>query len=371
MNNNSLINIDEDFNFKEMIRKIKSLEQAAKKSSYKKINFEETDEIVKDKNENEYISYYDDMFRQQLNKVVNREAMIKEGDEQIQFLQKIIQSLYDAINSKDFTRIVSDVCNNSNEAIKDLNIIVDKMIDKKIENFHRTENEKTMVEESRNKSFNDEQEQRLKDNKEKIQQFEKDKEQRKKDFEKEIQRLMSRKFVIYGNEKEQFINASIRSLKMWSGKQYCKFIFDSEKNHEISTLYECVNNKQNLYFISFDDEKNVFGGYVDTTINTFDNWITDPHAFTFSLIRDGKVNNKRYHIGNDKEQHAFMILQNNNCLYKFGKDHDLYVSKCETSDSCCSTSSYDYSDEVDPLRKDGDKFKTKRIIVIQMKSELN
>ncbi|KAL7720408.1 TLDc domain-containing protein [Entamoeba marina] len=158
---------------------------------------------------------------------------------------------------------------------------------------------------------------------------------------------------------------SFNKLKEWSGKQKCSIIFDSKIDGDggNNVLMNKVMNKQNLYFISFDNQNNVFGGYVDTIINKTGDWITDPNAFVFSLIRNGKMKNIKYEIKNS--QYAFYSLSNDNQLYGIGGGHDIGIWKIGDSNSYCNPHSYEYNGEQHPI-VDKFNFTTKRILVIQM-----
>ncbi|KAL7714730.1 TLDc domain-containing protein [Entamoeba marina] len=116
----------------------------------------------------------------------------------------------------------------------------------------------------------------------------------------------------YAKDKEILENIvpSINKLKEWSDKQKCSVIFDSklDGDGENNGFMNKVMNKQNLYFISFDNQNNVFGGYADNNINITDGSRTNPNAFTFSLIRNGNLENMKYNIKKEQENCAFSFL---------------------------------------------------------------
>ncbi|KAL7717254.1 TLDc domain-containing protein [Entamoeba marina] len=158
---------------------------------------------------------------------------------------------------------------------------------------------------------------------------------------------------------------SFNKLKEWSGKQICSIIFDSDIDGDgtNNVLMNKVMNKKNLYFISFDNENNVFGGYVDITIDTTGLYTTDPNSFTFSLIRNGKMKNIKYNIKNDHQLYAF-YLRPNDFFYTFGGSHDILVYKIGNSNSHCDPYSYEYNGEKHPF-VDNFYFITKRILVLK------
>ncbi|KAL7714384.1 TLDc domain-containing protein [Entamoeba marina] len=172
-------------------------------------------------------------------------------------------------------------------------------------------------------------------------------------------------------EIQENIIPSTNKLKEWSGKQNCSVIFDSKIDGDggNNVLMNKVIDKKNLYFISFDYENNVFGGYVDTIINKTNSWIINPNSFTFSLMRNRKMKNEQYKIKNDYKQDAFQLYSNYDYLYAFGNHSpDIFVTKIDNSNSYCGSNSYEHKDDQKPFRdnKYPTTFETKRILVIQM-----
>ncbi|KAL7722955.1 TLDc domain-containing protein [Entamoeba marina] len=171
------------------------------------------------------------------------------------------------------------------------------------------------------------------------------------------------------------INNSMNLLKQWSNKNTFNIIFDSDIDGDgwNNVLYNKVFKKSNLYFISFDGNNNVYGGYLDTKIDKSGDWIwiTDKNAFIFSLIRNGKVNNKKYFMKQGKDQ-AIILWNNdpNGYLYQFGSDIGVY--KMGSNYSCCTENNeycdYEYNNDNKPLTDITlpNKFVVQRIVVIKM-----
>ncbi|KAL7711823.1 TLDc domain-containing protein [Entamoeba marina] len=176
------------------------------------------------------------------------------------------------------------------------------------------------------------------------------------------------------NEKgNNIINNSIDILKYWSNKTILNILFDSDIDGDGRTdnlLLNKVLYKRNLYFISFDYNNNVYGGFVGTLVDRFDYFIRGEKTFVFSLKRNGEVKNTKYCLKQGKDS-AFMLYNNNpsKALYRFG--NDIEVCKVNDDHSCCVFSQYNFydygneklplSDVVYPL-----KFNVERIIIIEM-----
>ncbi|KAL7720421.1 TLDc domain-containing protein [Entamoeba marina] len=161
---------------------------------------------------------------------------------------------------------------------------------------------------------------------------------------------------------------SFNKLKEWSGKQKCSVLFDSKIDGDgaNNVLIKKVINQSNLYFIRFDNQNNVFGGYVGELIRYTNNNIEDPNSFIFSLIRNGDIKHDIYKIKESEKQYAFCLNSDNATkLYKFGMHNDIGVYKTDNSESRCNQSSYIYEGENFPF-VDNHYFKTKRTVVIKM-----
>ncbi|KAL7712291.1 TLDc domain-containing protein [Entamoeba marina] len=176
--------------------------------------------------------------------------------------------------------------------------------------------------------------------------------------------------VIYEKDPEVRNLSPFDKLREWSKKQNCSVLFDSKIDGDggNDVLLNKVINKRNLYFISFDNENNVFGGYVDTIINKTNSFITDPNAFTFSLMRNNDKKNNKYEIKNNNQQYAFYLFSNKDDMYGFGGGNAIHVGKINNSNSYCTSYSFEYTGDQHPFvdKNYPTQFAMKRILVIQM-----
>ncbi|KAL7715192.1 TLDc domain-containing protein [Entamoeba marina] len=169
------------------------------------------------------------------------------------------------------------------------------------------------------------------------------------------------------------INKSLSFLNEWSNKQHYQFIFDSNSDGDGWTnnvLHDRVLHKSNLYFISSDNNGNIYGGYINNRIDEDNSYIKDNNIFIFSLQRNGKVKNKRYEIKKGNESYAFKLCEKNERhgrLYEFGGD--IYVYRVESPNSNCRQKHFDYNGEKGSIvDKESPQFnfKIKRIIILEM-----
>ncbi|KAL7716196.1 TLDc domain-containing protein [Entamoeba marina] len=162
------------------------------------------------------------------------------------------------------------------------------------------------------------------------------------------------------------IKDSIKQLKIWSNKTESSVIFDSKFDGDGSNnnaLHNIVFNRSNLYFITFDNDNNVFGGYVDKRIagSGMPSYVIDEKAFVFSLMKNNKVNAKRYFIETTrKKEHFYYVITIQ--MEDFGSDDSYCVSRF-SHDNC-----YDYGNDVSPLTDIylPQKFGVNRIVVLEM-----
>ncbi|KAL7721843.1 TLDc domain-containing protein [Entamoeba marina] len=171
------------------------------------------------------------------------------------------------------------------------------------------------------------------------------------------------------NKKFIGFNDPIDLLKKWSNKTTFNVVFDSDINgNGENVLLNLVFNKSNLYFISFDENNNVYGGYIGNEINRYNQDILDENAFVFSLIRNGKVNNRVYSIHEGENRAFWLFSKNSECwLYAFA---DFVVSKIGVDLSFCVDDNffYDYKNDITPLTyvTYPKKFIVERVIALQM-----
>ncbi|KAL7720471.1 TLDc domain-containing protein [Entamoeba marina] len=324
----------------------------------------------------------------------------------------MIEYLNSFVDKNDNNSIITKEMNNANTMIKCLNQLVDKILEKETTIFNKKEHKfgqqkqqqkkqkKQQIVEQKNQHRKQIFEQKNKKQKTKQifeqqkqqskRKFKQQKQQRKQEFEEKINDIKNMKFnyhnteegkqlqhieeIKFENDNElKQLNNSIQSLIEWSGKQNYNVIFDSKiDGNGKGVLENKVMNKKNLYFISFDNHNNVFGGYVDTIINKT-GWIKDINAFVFSLIRKGKVKNKKYVLKqNFEEQYAFYLSPRTYefCSYCFGKYGymPIYVKNKGIVSSWFNSYSYEYNGEQYPLVDDHHRttFKMERILVLEM-----
>ncbi|KAL7720414.1 TLDc domain-containing protein [Entamoeba marina] len=167
------------------------------------------------------------------------------------------------------------------------------------------------------------------------------------------------------------LNNSIESLIEWSGKPNYNVIFDSDIDGDGKSTLNCkLMNKRNLYFIHFDNENNIFGGYVNELINKTNIYVYDKKSFVFSLLRNGEVINKKYVIKPERAKCSFDLQSNYDFLYWFGYGNgkfDIIAPKIgHISKTACLTNSYEYNGEKQPLRNKTIGYVINRILVLEM-----
>ncbi|KAL7714070.1 TLDc domain-containing protein [Entamoeba marina] len=163
----------------------------------------------------------------------------------------------------------------------------------------------------------------------------------------------------------------IRILKQWSGLKNIDILFDSDINGDgFDILKWLCKDRRNLYFISIDDKNNVFGGFINEYIYTYNYGVSDEKAFVFSLIRDGSVKNLKYNIKWGHERMAFYLFSSNNphgLLYQFGED--IIIRRVGKGYCFYKQDLYNYNGEKKALVESNslaNGFPIMRVIVLQM-----
>ncbi|KAL7720293.1 TLDc domain-containing protein [Entamoeba marina] len=153
---------------------------------------------------------------------------------------------------------------------------------------------------------------------------------------------------------------SINSLKQWSNKTEINMIYDSDIDGDANvTLLKKVLNKKDLYFITLDENDNIFGGYITEKI-------TQGNVFH----RDNNSFNKHYLLSSEINSLAFCIcdwnIDEERILYFFG--NDLCIRETSSSLSYSDPHYFNYSDHNDYLvsHQFPNQFKVLRIVIAEM-----
>ncbi|KAL7721032.1 TLDc domain-containing protein [Entamoeba marina] len=156
-------------------------------------------------------------------------------------------------------------------------------------------------------------------------------------------------------------------LKYWSHSNQLSVIFDSDLHgNGYGTLFRAVYNKNNLYFIHFDNNDNIYGGYLFSTINKVNKFIEDPKAFVFSLVKNGDIKKETYLLTTQFKTRAFCLFSenSNHLLLQFGCDICAYEINRNLSN--CKPLCYDYNGIDTPFVGTKNTFSLQRLIVVQM-----
>ncbi|KAL7712391.1 TLDc domain-containing protein [Entamoeba marina] len=168
------------------------------------------------------------------------------------------------------------------------------------------------------------------------------------------------------------IGKSLSILENWCNLSNSNIVYDSDRdNIENKTLINKIIGRDNLYFINFDDEGNIFGGFIHSKITaTFPSCMIDPNAFVFSLSKNGIQNPKRFMIHKKYADSAFWLnSEDGDYLYCFG--NDVFIFRIGDHSSYCGEFHFDYEGISPALtNKHGwrvdQRFSVERIVVIQM-----
>ncbi|KAL7721169.1 TLDc domain-containing protein [Entamoeba marina] len=167
----------------------------------------------------------------------------------------------------------------------------------------------------------------------------------------------------------------IQLLKNWCGLKDYSIIYDSDINNICKEyLTQTFLHKKNMIFIHFDDNNNVFGGYIHSEITCTNKWICDSNSFVFSLFRNGSLRNGHYPIKTSEKKYAFYAQEGwdesfsmfvPNFYYEIGRG-DIYVENTHHKGSFCNPVSYSLNKFT---LSDGPSSRCyiHRIIILQMK----
>ena len=171
----------------------------------------------------------------------------------------------------------------------------------------------------------------------------------------------------------------INEIEKWTNKKFGEKIFDSETDNwkkNTSLFDDKLYGRSNvLILIQEEDNKNIFGGYIDTKIFTRDHFINDKNAFIFTM-NSKRIPQGMKRINCIQPQNSFVLCsKNKEKLFFFGghneygtyEYHDIILKKQDISEkgSCNLTKSYDYT-QYEYIAGD-ENFYVSKILVYQMK----
>ncbi|KAL7718475.1 TLDc domain-containing protein [Entamoeba marina] len=386
-----VIEINEFPSFKndlnEVIKKLNESKNEINEVSNEKYNLDKYYQIIEGSDE-DVLTQYKTWYDQLSEVVINNNNAIKQGNELVQQLEEL-------------NKFIDKEKENNDEIKVTLNSLVYKMIDKETIIFHKQEQNTKNQQDEKQIEFNKQNERLEKEKQDLFKKFNLEKEdllnkfnmekeelqnernKRKQKYNEKIKELKNLKYqydtgdykiisTISNDENINFV-PSINKMKEWSGKQHYNIIFDSKTDGDGSNnvLLNKVINKKNLYFIHFDNDQNIYGGYVNELIDVYNEDINDPNAFVFSLKRNNQNTLKKYSIKQNEHHRAFCLCPSQNVLYSFGFDgvhcRDITTFKVGDPQSYCLPYLYEYNGENNPLSfKSNNRFTIERILVIQM-----
>ena len=175
------------------------------------------------------------------------------------------------------------------------------------------------------------------------------------------------------NETNNFITLKeLYQLEDWTGKSVENVVFDSDKddwNEQTSTFESKILQKRQLIFLIEDTTSNIFGGYVQSLIDSCDGktFIEDNNSFVFSLRSKGRLKEMSKFEIIDKTKSFILYKPTTKGLFGFGEGRDISVWKKNAAHKSYTTQlSFNYRGNVLSLTG-SNNFTPKRIIVLQMK----
>ncbi|KAL7722241.1 TLDc domain-containing protein [Entamoeba marina] len=164
-------------------------------------------------------------------------------------------------------------------------------------------------------------------------------------------------------------NQALEVLKSWSGLNFSHVLYDSDLHGDgRGSLHQTLMDKSKLFFLHFDNNDNVFGGYVQSKITELNTFNYDKDCFVFSLRKNGVDNPRRYLIKETSARYAFHLNSAYGMLYQFG--NDIRICKVGDARSCCYQFNFEYDGTEDALSdrqwNRNERFSVERIIIMQM-----
>ncbi|ELP85288.1 hypothetical protein EIN_085000 [Entamoeba invadens IP1] len=190
---------------------------------------------------------------------------------------------------------------------------------------------------------------------------------------KTSEKRLSSKINMVRKEKERigaFITEpQIAQLENWTKMKVGTVVFDSNSDDwakSSSVFGQRVLNRKNVVFVIKDTKNNVFGGYVNPTIER-SCIIDDSDAFVFSLESNGRVADmKKFVIKNERKRDAFRLGSETwEWLFWMGF-RDIFIwKKGSEYENFCEQQSFDYEGIPNALCGESN-FLISRIIALQM-----
>ena len=171
-----------------------------------------------------------------------------------------------------------------------------------------------------------------------------------------------------------------KQLEQWTGLQYGKIIFDSEKDNwsiKTSVFIDKIINKKQLAFIIEDTDNEIFGYYLNTEIvEKYCPVETDKYSFEFNLhSNNNRLNQpKIFPIKNTYNGGYYLHDKNSHRLLYIG-DIALFKNDCKELSYCYQLDNFDYDGIPQALcgktgywdsKVIGESFSLKKFIVVQM-----
>ncbi|KAL7716628.1 TLDc domain-containing protein [Entamoeba marina] len=129
----------------------------------------------------------------------------------------------------------------------------------------------------------------------------------------------------------------IQFIRNISNREDISILFDSDIVGDSNcSLINTIQNKEDLIFILFDQQDNVFGGYLHERITSPYTYVNDPKSVVFSIIRRGKLQIKKYTY-EKSNNYAFFLYPENDFGYLFEFGFGLFlIQKTNSNMSWCN-----------------------------------
>ena len=166
---------------------------------------------------------------------------------------------------------------------------------------------------------------------------------------------------------------SLSTLEEWCGMKYQCVIYDSDKDGQESSVFtNKILNKSNLYFINYDDNNCIYGGFQKSAIKKLNRHNLDNDYFLFTLNEFGQhgVEKKYSMLSTPKypTKTGISVFKENDELYYFADGFGVYKSFLQKSYTYQGVANQ-YEGAVKGCfngKYDPNRFVVKRVLVIQM-----